>query len=226
MTLNIFIGWDEREQEAYDVCVKSLLKHSSEELNIHPIIRSVLIDTGEYFREQPETGSVEFTYTRFLTPYLSKYEGWSLFIDCDFLFTKDVAELFAFADDKYALMCVKHDYVPKNTIKMDGQKQVAYPRKNWSSCILWNSGHPINKLLTPEGVSSWSGAYLHRFQFMSDHLIGEMPLEWNWLEGEYDKEEFEEYHQAPPAAIHFTNGGPWFENWQDVDYADLWRSYT
>ena len=81
MTLNIFIGWDEREQEAYDVCVKSLLKHSSEELNIHPIIRSVLIDTGEYFREQPETGSVEFTYTRFLTPYLSKYEGWSLFID-------------------------------------------------------------------------------------------------------------------------------------------------
>ena len=142
-----------------------------------------------------------------------------MFIDCDFLFTKDVAELFAMADDKYALMCVKHDYTPKNTVKMDGQKQVSYPRKNWSSCILWNCEHPSNKALTKDVVSTESGAYLHRFQFLKDEEIGEIPLEWNWLEGEYEKPE------TPPAAIHFTNGGPWFEDWQDVDYADLWRSY-
>ena len=123
------------------------------------------------------------------------------------------------ADDKYALMCVKHDYVPRNAVKMDGQKQVSYPRKNWSSCILWNCGHPSNKALTKDIVSSESGAFLHRFQFLEDEEIGEIPLEWNWLEGEYDKPE------VPPAVIHFTNGGPWFENWQDVDYADLWRSY-
>ena len=226
MSLKIFIGWDEREQEAYDVCVKSLLKHSSVELDIEPIVRSVLMDTGEYFREQPESGSVEFTYTRFLTPYLSEYKGWSLFIDCDFLFTRDVAELFDFADDKYAVLCAKHDYVPKNSTKMDGQKQVAYPRKNWSSCMLWNCGHKMCEFLNPKTVSEWSGSYLHRFTFLNDRLIGDLPLEWNWLEGEYDKEEFENEHQAPPAAIHFTNGGPWFENWQDVDYADLWRSYT
>ena len=219
MTLKIFIGWDEREQEAYDVCVKSLLKHSSVQLDIQPIIKSVLMDTGEYFREQPEAGSVEFTYTRFLTPYLAGYRDWALFVDCDFLFTKDVAELFAMKDEQYALMCVKHDYVPKNAVKMDGQKQVSYPRKNWSSCILWNCGHLSNRVLTPYVASTQTGAYLHRFQFLSDYMIGDLPLEWNWLEGEYDKPE------VPPAAIHFTNGGPWFENWQNVDYADLWKSY-
>jgi len=130
MALKIFIGWDSRETEAYKVCVKSLKEHSSEELDIKPIVRQSLMDTGEYFREQPEAGSVEFTYTRFLTPYLAEYKDWALFIDCDFLFTQDVAKLFDFADDKYALMCAKHDYIPKNSVKMDGQKQVAYPRKN------------------------------------------------------------------------------------------------
>ena len=219
MTLKVFIGWDSREQDAYDVCIKSLKEHASEELDIVPIIREALIETGEYYRPQPEAGSVEFTYTRFLTPYLANHSGWALFIDCDFLFTKDVAELFAMANDKYALMCVKHDYVPRNAVKMDGQKQVSYPRKNWSSCILWNCGHPSNKALTKDIVSTESGAYLHRFQFLNDAEIGEIPLEWNWLEGEYDKPD------TPPAVIHFTNGGPWFENWQDVDYADLWRGY-
>ena len=219
MTLKVFIGWDSREQDAYDVCIKSLKEHASEELDIVPIIREALIETGEYYRPQPEAGSVEFTYTRFLTPYLANHSGWALFIDCDFLFTKDVAELFAMANDKYALMCVKHDYVPRNAVKMDGQKQVSYPRKNWSSCILWNCGHPSNKALTKDIVSTESGAYLHRFQFLNDAEIGEIPLEWNWLEGESDKPD------TPPAVIHFTNGGPWFENWQDVDYADLWRGY-
>lgn len=219
MTLKVFIGWDSRETDAYNVCVKSLQEHASQELDITPIVRETLIETGEYYRPQPEAGSVEFTYTRFLTPYLADYNGWALFIDCDFLFTKDVAELFAMADDEYALMCVKHDYVPKNAVKMDGQKQVSYPRKNWSSCILWNCGHPSNKALTKDIVSEESGAFLHRFQFLKDEEIGELPLEWNWLEGEYDKPE------TPPAVIHFTNGGPWFENWQDVDYAELWRSY-
>ena len=225
MTLKIFIGWDSREQDAYDVCIKSLKEHASQDLDIQPIIRDTLMETGDYYRPQPEAGSVEFTYTRFLTPYLSDHKGWALFIDCDFLFTKDVAELFAMADEKYALMCVKHDYIPKNAIKMDGQKQVTYPRKNWSSCILWNCEHPSNKALTKDIVSTESGAYLHRFQFLNDEEIGEIPLEWNWLEGEYDKEEFEAHHQAPPAVIHFTNGGPWFDDWQEVDYADLWRSY-
>tara|TARA_R110000751_G_scaffold56608_3_gene120632 strand:+ start:1708 stop:2385 length:678 start_codon:yes stop_codon:yes gene_type:complete len=215
--LKVFIGWDSREQEAYDVCVHSLKKHSSVELDIQPIVRSVLIDTKEYFREQPEQAATEFAYTRFLTPYLSDYKGWSLFIDCDFLFTKDVAKLFDCRANNYAAMCVQHDYIPKSETKMDGQKQVSYPRKNWSSCILWNCSHPANRILTPYVVSTQTGAYLHRFQFIPDHEVGDLPLEWNWLEGEYDKPE------TPPAVVHFTNGGPWFENCQDVDYADLWN---
>ena len=219
MSLKIFIGWDSRETEAYKVCVKSLKKYASQELDITPIVKDTLIETGEYYRPQPEAGSVEFTYTRFLVPYLTNYDGWALFIDCDFLFTRDVSELFDMTNDKYALMCAKHDYVPKNSIKMDGQKQVSYPRKNWSSCILWNCGHPANIILNPDVVSKESGAFLHRFYWLPDESIGAIPLEWNWLEGEYDKPD------TPPAAIHFTNGGPWFENYQNTDYADLWRSY-
>ena len=219
MSLKIFIGWDSRETEAYKVCVKSLKKYASQELDITPIVKDTLIETGEYYRPQPEAGSVEFTYTRFLVPYLTNYDGWALFIDCDFLFTRDVSELFDMTNDKYALMCAKHDYVPKNSIKMDGQKQVSYPRKNWSSCILWNCGHPANIILNPDVVSKESGAFLHRFYWLPNESIGDIPLEWNWLEGEYDKPD------TPPAAIHFTNGGPWFENYQNTDYADLWRSY-
>ena len=216
--MRVFIGWDSIENDAYEVCVHTLLKHSSMPLDIVPLKQKQLRIRGLYTREETAV-STEFAFTRFLTPHLSDYSGWSLFIDCDFLFTKDVAELYNMRDDQYALMCVKHDYVPKDSVKMDGQKQVAYPRKNWSSCILWNCGHESNQILTPQIVNSEyvSGAFLHRFQWLDDREIGELPLEWNWLEGEYDKPE------NPPAVIHYTNGGPWFEECQDVDYADLWN---
>jgi len=214
--MRVFIGWDSRENDAYEVCVHTLLKHSSMPLDIVPLKQKPLRIRGLYTREETAV-STEFAFTRFLTPHLSDYSGWSLFIDCDFLFTKDVAELYNMHDDQYALMCVKHDYVPKDSVKMDGQKQVAYPRKNWSSCILWNCGHESNQILTPQIVNSESGAFLHRFQWLDDREIGELPLEWNWLEGEYDKPE------NPPAVIHYTNGGPWFEECQDVDYAGLWN---
>ena len=177
---------------------------------------------GIYDRTDDKPGegaaSVEFTYTRILVPYLSDYRGWALFVDCDFLFTRDITELFNMRDDKYALMCVKHDYIPKAAVKMDGQKQVTYPRKNWSSCVLWNCGHPLNNILTPEVVSSASGAYLHRFQWLDeyDDIIGSLPLEWNWLEGEYEKPE------TIPAVVHYTNGVPWFEDHKDCDYAKEW----
>tara|TARA_B100000749_G_scaffold196836_1_gene153020 strand:- start:1092 stop:1751 length:660 start_codon:yes stop_codon:yes gene_type:complete len=207
----IFIGWDSREQDAYDVCVESL-RSTSPDVEIHPIKK----DEITVFSRDDKNISTEFAYSRFLTPYLSGYDGWSLFIDCDFLFTKDVSDLFSLCDDKYAIMCAQHDYIPRSTSKMDGQKQVVYPRKNWSSCVLWNCGHPANAIITPDVVNTETGAFLHRFQWLTDDLIGKIPLEWNWLEGEYEKPEI------PPAAIHFTNGGPWFDNCQDVDYAEIW----
>mgnify|MGYP003974605347 FL=1 len=213
---NVFVGWDSREEDAYKVCEHTLRKHSSVELNIVPLKREELIEKGLYTRDEGGSVSTEFAYTRFLTPYLSEYKGWSLFIDCDFLFTRDVAELFSLSDPNHAAMCVQHDYTPSEATKMDGQKQVAYPRKNWSSCVLWNCGHPANAMITPDIVNTETGAFLHRFQWLPDNLIGELPLEWNWLEGEYEKPD------EIPAVIHYTNGGAWFKECQDVDYAQEW----
>ena len=212
MKNKVFIGWDSREQDAYNVCVHSLLKHASIDIEVYPIKK----DEIELYNRTETNVSTEFAYSRFLTPYLSNYVGWSLFIDCDFLFTKDVADLFSLRDDRYAIMCTQHDYIPRSASKMDGQKQVVYPRKNWSSCVLWNCEHSANAVITPDVVNTETGAFLHRFQWLTDDLIGKIPLEWNWLEGEYEKPE------TPPAAIHFTNGGPWFDNCQDVDYAEIW----
>ena len=214
--MKIFIGWDSREEDAYKVCVHTIKKHASKDVEIVPLKREELIKEGLYTRDEGGNVSTEFAYTRFLTPYLTDYKGWALFIDCDFLFTRDVAELFSLADPQYAVMCVQHDYTPSAAIKMDGQKQVAYPRKNWSSCVLWNCGHPANAIITPSIVNTETGAFLHRFQWLSDNLIGELPLEWNWLEGEYEKPD------EIPAVIHYTNGGAWFKECQDVDYAQEW----
>ena len=212
----VFIGWDSREEDAYAVCKHTLLKHSSVELDIVPLKRDELVEQGLYDRDEGGNVSTEFAYSRFLVPHLAGHSGWALFIDCDFLFTRDVKELFDLSDSGYAVMCAKHDYVPRGSTKMDGQKQVAYPRKNWSSCVLWNCGHPANALISPKIASNETGAFLHRFQWLPDNLIGEFPIEWNWLEGEYDKPE------NPPAVIHYTNGGPWFKECQDVDYAQEW----
>ena len=214
--MKIFIGWDSREEDAYKVCVHTIKKHASKDVEIIPLKRDELIKDGLYTRDEGGNVSTEFAYTRFFTPYLAGYKGWALFIDCDFLFTRDVAELFSLAEPQYAVMCVQHDYTPSAAIKMDGQKQVAYPRKNWSSCVLWNCGHPANAIITPDIVNTETGAFLHRFQWLSDNLIGELPLEWNWLEGEYEKPD------EIPAVIHYTNGGAWFKECQDVDYAQEW----
>ena len=214
--MKIFIGWDSREEDAYKVCVHTIKKHASKDVDIVPLKRDELIKQGLYTRDEGGNVSTEFAYTRFLTPHLAGYKGWALFIDCDFLFTRDVAELFSLADPQYAVMCVQHDYTPSAAIKMDGQKQVAYPRKNWSSCVLWNCGHPANAIITPDIVNTETGAFLHRFQWLPDNLIGELPLEWNWLEGEYEKPE------QIPAVIHYTNGGAWFKECQNVDYVQEW----
>lgn len=214
----IFIGWDSREDIAYRVCKDSLVRHSSRPLEIVALRQKDLRQRELYWRPKDPLASTEFTYTRFLTPHLAGFQGWALFVDCDFLFTADIAELFSLTDERYAVMCVKHDHRPMETTKMDGVIQTVYPRKNWSSLVLWNCGHPANRILTPEVVNRETGAFLHRFQWLSSDQIGDVPVEWNWLEGWYSQPE-----KGTPKGIHFTRGGPWFENWQHVAYADLWR---
>ena len=215
--VKIFVGWDSREPEAYDVCRSSLIRHASTALEIVPIIQQDLREQSLYSREADPLASTEFTYTRFLVPHLANFQGWAVFCDCDFLWTRDVADLYAYRDDRYAVMCVQHDYQPKERLKMDGRTQTVYPRKNWSSLMLLNCNHPATRRLTVDRVNTESGAYLHRFQWAEDAEIGALDPTWNWLEG-WDAPK----QDGLPGAIHYTRGGPWFKNWQNVGYAALW----
>ncbi len=219
MNARIFIGWDSREDIAYQVCSRSLAAHSSLPLEIYALKQKELSERGLYRRPKDPLASTEFTYTRFLVPTLTDFRGWAMFVDCDFLFTADIAELFSLVDERYAVMCVHHDYKPTETKKMDGAVQTVYPRKNWSSLILWNCAHPANRILDADAVNSQTAAFLHRFMWLPDELIGELPGTWNWLEGWNARPA-----QGLPKGIHFTRGGPWFDQWQHVDYADLWLS--
>ncbi len=217
LPVKVFVGYDSREDIAWQVCRHSLLRHSDQSVNVIPLRQRALRELGLYNRPIDAGASTEFSLTRFLTPFLAAQRGWVLFCDCDFLFTTDVRNVLSGLDSSKAVYCVQHDYVPAHQVKMDGKRQTTYPRKNWSSFILFNCDHPDVRALTPIVVDSASPAYLHRFEWVRDQdAIGALDLAWNFLEGEYVKP------RATPHVIHYTNGGPWFEQWQDCDYADLW----
>jgi len=217
MTNTVFIGYDSRESIASDVCEWSLKHKTEEPIDVRYLKIDELRNQGIYKRGNDNLGSTEFTFTRFLIPYLMDYKGWALFIDCDFLFLEDVDKLFAQRNDKYAVMCAHHDYTPKEGTKMDGKQQSLYPRKNWSSCVLWNCGHPSNAQVIPSMVNKETGKFMHRFSWLKDSEIGELSHEWNWLVGWY-----KEPQDGKPKALHYTEGGPWFKNCQNVEYADKW----
>jgi len=217
--LRVFVGWDPREEIAYQVCRWSLQVHSSIPIEIVPIKQADMRNRGLYWRSPDPLSSTEFSFTRFLTPYLANYRGWAVFVDCDFLFRKDIAGLLDYRDPSKALYCVQHNYVPDERLKMSGQRQTLYPRKNWSSFMLINCGHEQVLSLTPDTVNRTSGLYLHRFQWLTDDVIGSLPVTWNYLEGWHTAADCED-----PIAIHFTRGGPWLEEYQAVDYAQEWTS--
>ena len=219
--LRVFIGWDSREDIAYQVARKSLLDNASVDVDVTPIRLDEMVDRGLYTREIDPLASTEFTYSRFLVPHLAGYEDWALFVDCDFLFFGDIAGLNDHRDPSKAVFCVQHDYAPREGVKMDGKAQTTYPRKNWSSFMWFNCAHPSTKGLTPEVVNRETGAYLHRMQWAADDEIGALPTGWNWLEGWNEPPE-----TGRPTAVHYTSGGPWFENYQDVAYADEWRRHA
>lgn len=218
ISLQIYIGWDSREEIAYEVAKKTLLENASVPIEVYPIKLHEIVERGLYTRDIDPLASTEFTYSRFLVPHMAGFEGWALFCDCDFMFFTDIAELLDFRDETKALRCVKHDYRPKETVKMDGVAQTVYPRKNWSSFVYFNCAHPSTRTLTPDVVNRESGAYLHRMQWAADEEIGALPAEWNWLEG---------WNERPssgyPHAVHYTRGGPWFENCKNVEYANEWK---
>lgn len=211
--VEVFIGWDSREPIAADVCAYSIQKHASVPVNIQYIKRKEMRKRGLYTQHDKEA-STEFTMTRFLTPYLSETKGYAIFCDCDFLFLNDINELMSLIDPSKAVSVVKHDYVPKSYMKFDGNMQHRYPRKNWSSLMVFNCEHKAVKKLTPNKINHSSPKALHRFEWVRDSDIGSIPLEWNWLVGEYNK--------GKQSALHYTCGGPWHEGYQNTEYANEW----
>ena len=211
--LNVYIGFDPREAVAFYTLAHSILERSSIPVSIAPLMRGQL--RSLYWRERGPTESTEFSMTRFLVPALSEYRGWSLYMDCDMLCRADIAELAArtHVEREKAVLVCKHEYVPKTERKFLGQVQTRYARKNWSSLMLFNNERC--RALTPDYVNSASGLDLHRFAWIDDREIGGLPLEWNWLVGEYPFN--------PEARIaHYTLGGPYFEEYRGCDYADEW----
>lgn len=164
--------------------------------------------------------STEFSHTRFLVPSLMNFKGWALFMDSDMICLSDIAKLFALVDDRYAVMCVKHMHKPEESHKMDGREQTKYYRKNWSSFVLWNCGHPANAILTDSMVSTMKGSDLHSFSWLQDIHIGTLPSSYNFISGVSPKLPPE--RGGMPDVIHYTGGGPWFDECQFVPYAGLW----
>ena len=220
MKLKVYVGWDPREDIAWEVCRHSILSRTDERLvSVTPLVQSELRSQGLYQRAVDTRAATEFSLTRFLTPTLAAregHDGLSVFVDCDFLFVADILDILKDIDLSKAVSVVKHDYRPTEAVKMDGCIQYPYPRKNWSSFIVFNGQHAGVRALTPDVVNSAEPAYLHRFSWLNDSEIGELDKGWNYLEGWY----------APGydklKAIHYTLGGPWFEHKLDCDFADLW----
>jgi hypothetical protein len=212
VTPRVFIGFDSKEVVAYHVLCQSILERSSVPVSFTPISLDSL--RGVFTRDRNQLQSTEFSFSRFLAPYLSGYEGWSLFLDCDMLFRRDIAELWALRDDRFAVMCCKHDYEPAEDVKFLGQVQTKYEKKNWSSVMLFNNARCA--ALTPEFVNTATGLQLHQFKWLGDDSeIGDLPLSWNHLVGVYD-------HDPNAANVHFTEGGPYFHDYSGVDYSEEW----
>ena len=215
--MKVFVGYDDREDIAYKVCEYSI-KRKNKKTQVLALKQEELKEAKLYWREKDPLSSTAFTFTRFLVPALMNYDGWAIFCDCDIIWMIDPAQIMQYADEKYAVMVVKHDYTPPEGEKMDGQKQLPYPRKNWSSVILWNCGHPSNKKVTPDLVNTETGQYLHRFNWLKNDEIGELSHHWNWLVNHYH-----EPKDGMPLAIHYTEGGPWFDNYKHCEYGYHWE---
>ncbi len=212
--IRIFVGFDPRETVAYHVLAHSIQARASIPVAIAPLALAQLKHL--LTRERHPLQSTDFSFSRFLTPYLSGYEGWSLFMDCDMLMRGDVARLWQLRDARYAVQAVKHDHKPSESVKFLGAVQTAYAKKNWSSMMLFNNAKC--RALTPYYVNTASGLDLHQFRWLqSEDLIGGLPHRWNHLVG-YDDP------GADIALAHFTIGGPYFAQFAHGPLADEWRA--
>jgi len=210
--IRVFIGFDGREDVAFSVLAHSIHRNASQPVSIAPVMLSQL--GGVYRRDVNPLQSTQFSFSRFLTPWLCGYEGWAVFMDCDMLVLDDIARLWALRDERYAVQVVKHVHVPKEDVKFLGAVQTKYEKKNWSSVMLMNCAKCT--ALTPEYVNTATGLQLHQFKWLDDDsLIGELPSGWNHLVG-YDAP------RTDASLVHYTIGGPYFEEYAQCEYAREW----
>ena len=209
--LKVVVGFDQRESIAYHTFTQSIIEKCSMPLIIIPLAMNTL----KGYKETHTDKSNDFIYSRFLTPYLNNFKGWAIFADGDMICQVDIKELWDLMDQSKALQVVKHDYKTKAKKKYLGNINEDYPKKNWSSLILWNCSHPKHKILTPEFIASQTGKYLHRFSWLDESEIGELPKEWNWLAIEYPE-------NKNAKLIHYTLGTPCFQEYKESDMADIW----
>ena len=224
-TLPIYIGYEAREHRAWEVCEYSIRYNNREWLAgepwPQPVIDTIKLrsqDIPEYDRNLGEPQSTDFTFTRFWVPYLTGFKGKAIFVDCDFLFLDDIAKLGSYADD-HAVAVVQHPpYQPHTDMKMDGVAQHRSYRKNWASLMVFNCEHPSNRMLTPEYLNTHKpGLDFHHLSWLKDEEINSIPLDWNCLDGYY--------HMEEPRAIHYTDGGPWFDGYKQTRYSQQWLKY-
>jgi len=209
--IKISIGFDQREAVAYHTFCQSIIQNTTQPVLFLPLALNLF----DNYKENHNDGSNSFIYTRFLTPYLFDFQGWAIFADGDMICNADLSMLWNLKDENKAVMCVKHDYKTKAKEKYLGNINQDYPRKNWSSLVIWNCKHPANKILTPDFVMKQSGAFLHRFQWLEDNLIGELDPQWNWLVTEYPDNQ-------SANLLHYTLGTPCFKDYQNSEMAELW----
>lgn len=208
----IYIGYDPREAIAFHTCANSIIRHSSKPVSIIPVALNLFQD----YEETHTDGSNQFIYSRFLVPYLQDYTDWAIFIDGDMILRDDIVKLWDLRNPSMDVMVVKHDYKTRMPIKYLGAKNEDYPRKNWSSVILWNCNSSANKKLTPDYVQQSLGSHLHRFSWINDKCIGELPPEWNWLPDEYGV-------NKDAKLLHYTLGTPCFQEFADTPQSDEWH---
>lgn len=212
--IRVFIGYDAVEAVAFSVLAHSINARASQPVQLAPVRLDQL--EGIYRRDRNPLQSTDFSFSRFLTPYLCGFEGWAVFMDCDMLMRDDIAKLWRLRDPRFAVQVVKHVHVPKEETKFLGALQTKYEKKNWSSVMMMNCAKCT--ALTPDYVNRASGLELHQFKWLGDDgLIGAIPAGWNHLVG-YDA------YRPDASLVHFTIGGPWFPEYEKCEYAGEWRA--
>lgn len=216
-SIPLYVGYDPREAACFHVFAQSVIERASAPVSFIPLHKPMLSN----FDGQRD-GSNAFIYSRFLVPYLQNYRGWALFCDGDMACLDDIAKLWALREangfDK-AVCVVKHDYKTKYPRKYIGTPMEAdnldYPGKNRSSVMLWNCEHYSNRILTPDFVKETPGSFLHRFQWLKESQVGQLPPEWNALALEQDI--------GLASLVHYTLGAPGFKHYQYSDGAEHWH---